>query len=162
MSGQLLYPSGDLFAIDATPYTVGEPGEEASGRLLIEVSIGGLRTIAAVDTGGLYFVCHPALADDLKPYLSDPISFTDHDRKTKLGIRGDEIQGDLFFLTVELLGLDGINLPVEVLVFIPDLKPGQTWGLPSIIGWEGFLDRIRFAVDPDRSLFYFGPLGQIN
>ena len=32
------------------------------------------------------------------------------------------------------------------------------WQGPSIVGYTGMLDRIRFAVDPPANQFHFGPL----
>ncbi|MBK7200605.1 hypothetical protein [Candidatus Amarolinea dominans] len=57
-------------------------------------------------------------------------------------------------------GGEGGGLSLTVIVFIPQLDPGEVWTLPSFVGLEGMLQRMRFAVDPDASLFYFGPLGE--
>jgi len=32
------------------------------------------------------------------------------------------------------------------------------WPGPNFIGYEGLLQRIRFAVDPETNLFYFGQI----
>jgi hypothetical protein len=42
----------------------------------------------------------------------------------------------------------------------PDSKPGLLWDLPNFLGLSGFLERIRFAVDPGSNLFYFGALDE--
>lgn len=54
-----------------------------------------------------------------------------------------------------------IGEPQEVTatVFVPTLHPDDEWRHPNFIGLDGFLNRIRFAVDPATNLFYFGELG---
>jgi len=45
----------------------------------------------------------------------------------------------------------GEPLDVDATVFLsPD------WRAPNFIGYQGLLQRIRFAVDPENNLFYFG------
>ena len=82
--------------------------------------------------------------------------------EVNLEIRGNTCWGNLFRLTVELHDIQGNNLSVPATVFIPNLRPGQIWDMPSIIGFTGFLDRFRFAIDPEKSRFYFGALGEIE
>jgi hypothetical protein len=50
----------------------------------------------------------------------------------------------------------GTDLESPGTVFIPELDPTQVWDLPNFIGLSGFLERIRFAVDPFENHFYFG------
>jgi hypothetical protein len=45
---------------------------------------------------------------------------------------------------------EGEDLDIQVLMFLSLDWPGG-----NFIGYEGFLDRIRFAVDPHRNRFYF-------
>lgn len=48
---------------------------------------------------------------------------------------------------------EGESLRVEATIFLsPD------WIGPNFIGYGGLLQRIRFAVDPESNLFYFGPI----
>jgi len=155
LDGLIRFEDGTPFATGVTPYIVGGPGEREAGRLLVAVSIEGLRTTAAVDTGGLYFVCHPELAEGLEPYLTDPLLMG------KLEIRGTEYDGNLYRLTVELHAEEGEGLLVDATVFLPKLRSNQEWNLPSFMGFQGMLDRIRFAVDPEQTLFSFGPLGEV-
>ena len=50
----------------------------------------------------------------------------------------------------------GESLDIEATVFVPILPPGETWLHPNFIGLDGFLNRIRFAIDPEENAFYFG------
>jgi hypothetical protein len=160
LDGLIRFRDDRPFATGATQYFIGQPGDVGSGRLLVKVSVEGQHTTAAVDTGGLYFVCDPELADALSSRLTDPLPMAGIG-ETELTIRGTTYAGELHLLTVELLAIEGRALPVEATVFIPRLRPHQVWHLPSIMGFQGLLDRIRFAVDPNDSFFYFGPLGDI-
>lgn len=51
----------------------------------------------------------------------------------------------------------GESLTVDATVFVPKLED-QEWRHPNFIGLSGFLERIRFAIDPDNNYFYFGAL----
>ncbi len=55
---------------------------------------------------------------------------------------------------IRLIADVGEPLDIDSTVFIP-----PDWRAPSILGYTGALDRMRFAVDPQVNRFYFGPLG---
>jgi len=152
MDGLLNFADGQPFAIGSVSYFMGEPGEQAAGRLLLRIAVEGQWLIAAVDTGGHYLVCQPGLADALDPHLTDPLE------EITLEIRGLKYRGTLYLLSVEIPASQGENLVVPATVFIPKLAHGQVWLLPSFVGFAGVLDRLRFAVDPAADTFYFGPL----
>jgi hypothetical protein len=60
-------------------------------------------------------------------------------------------------LSVKLEATIGTSIDVDATAFVPDVE--EFWGdLPSFIGLMGFLERIRFAVDPSTDTFYFGKL----
>lgn len=63
------------------------------------------------------------------------------------------VRGDLGLGALRIVAEEGYDLNVQVLMFLSADWPGG-----NFIGYEGFLDRIRFAVDPHRNLFYFSPL----
>jgi hypothetical protein len=51
------------------------------------------------------------------------------------------------------------EMDVDATVFILGPESEESWGdLPSFIGLNGCLERMRFAVDPTSDSFYFGPL----
>jgi hypothetical protein len=54
VDGLLSLPDGRPFATGAATYSVGQPGAKMAGRILLQVSVEGVPTIAAVDTGGYY------------------------------------------------------------------------------------------------------------
>ena len=54
---------------------------------------------------------------------------------------------------------EGTDLDFQSTVFVPD--DAEDWNrlkLPSFLGQVGFLERIRFAIDPNENKFYFGSL----
>jgi hypothetical protein len=50
----------------------------------------------------------------------------------------------------------GEDLEVDGTAFVPTLAPGDPWPLPDFLGLAGFLQRVRFAVDPAENTLYFG------
>ena len=127
---------------------------ETTPRIILTVQISGIETQAALDTGGVYLVCDPEVADLLD---LDPSSGVGSD---SLGIRGRKVSGTLYRLPLRLVPDEGRGLELEVTAFVPSLEPYETWGLPSFMGLSGCLERLRFAVDPATDTFYFGAMEQ--
>jgi len=46
----------------------------------------------------------------------------------------------------------------SITMFIPQLQSGESWLLANFLGLSGFLERVRFAVDPANCMFYLGPI----
>lgn len=124
-------------------------------RLVIEVVFGSQQsstvyTSAIVDTGAPWCILNPeeAAALDMNLY---PQLQTD-----RLIVRGIAYNGNLYRIPVTLSAYAGNRIEVEATVFVPLLMAGETWLLPNFLGLEGFLHRLRFAVDPEHNDFYFG------
>ncbi len=72
-------------------------------------------------------------------------------------IRGMRLEGFVVRLNIKLVAREGQDLDVDSTVFVPEVE--EYWGdFPSFIGLTGFLERIRFAIDPSTDTFYFGQL----
>ncbi|MBD2182745.1 hypothetical protein H6G03_17015 [Planktothrix sp. FACHB-1375] len=72
-------------------------------------------------------------------------------------IRGMRLDGSIARMSITFRAQEGESLTQEATVFVPDVE--EYWGnFPSFIGLAGFLERIRFAIDPLTDTFYFGPL----
>ncbi|NJK76677.1 MAG: hypothetical protein HC849_25365 [Oscillatoriales cyanobacterium RU_3_3] len=72
-------------------------------------------------------------------------------------VRGMRLEGSVIRLNMKLIAEEGEDLDVDATAFIPDVE--EFWGdFPSFIGQIGFLERIRFAIDPLNDTFYFGQL----
>lgn len=71
-------------------------------------------------------------------------------------MRGISYRGSLVRATLALQASAGADLAIEATLFVPVLDPGEVWPWPNFLGLDGFLNRIRFAVDPTENVFYFG------
>jgi hypothetical protein len=147
----LTYQDGRTFASAVTSFFQGDRKSDLRGRILLEVFLEGQRTVAALDTGGIYFICDPELIGGISTRL------TDHLGEVTMRIRGVKFQGELYLLSLEIPAEQGEGINLQVTAFIPKLEPGQVWDLPSFIGYQGALDRLRFAIDPSLDKLYFGP-----
>jgi hypothetical protein len=105
-----------------------------------------------LDTGAPWCVLNPELADAWKLVPEDAYM-----PASRLNIRGTPYPGHLVTVPLEIHTDIGENLAVSATIFIPTLDPGEIWDAPNFIGLNGFLERIRFAVDAMENAFYFGP-----
>ena len=153
----LLWANGDAFATGATRYDY-RPATiaETSPRIILTIAVENYRTAAFVDTGGVYFLCTPPFARRLRldPGQGLPTS-------ERIRWRGETFTGLLYRLPLTLPAIDGDRLTVEATAFVPQTRPGEIWNneLPCVLGLQGCLERLRFAVDPASETFYFGELG---
>ena len=122
-------------------------------RLFVYVQTGNAQIAAVVDTGGAFLVIDPQLATDIGIDRSNAIA------DERIQIRGYTQRGTVHRLPLTLLAAEGEPLTFEATAFVPELEHGETWPLPSYLGWQGCLDRIRFAVDPADEVVYFGAVG---
>ncbi len=145
---------------DGTPFAQGgcayenRPASEQENtpRIIVPVQIEGVATRAILDTGGVYLVCDPETAEFL---ALDPAQSLGTET---LGIRGMRYAGNLYRLSLGLMATEGVGLQVEVTAFVPQLVTSDAWVLPSFLGLQGCLERLRFAIDPSTDTFYFGSI----
>lgn len=108
---------------------------------------GGAPILAMVDTAAPWCILRPEAGKGFRPYLEDL-------ETRRLDTRLGTFRGMLSRGSVRIMAHEGEPLEVEALIFLsPD------WSGPNIIGYEGMLEKVRFAVDPGRNLFYFGEVG---
>jgi len=120
---------------------------DKNSRIVIPVIFGGKTIMAIIDTGALYCILAPDIADEIG------IDHTTGERletamRTSLGT----FDGWLCRVPVIIEPVLGKGIEFETTVFVPD----KEW--PSdrnFIGLANFLFHIRFAVDPLENLFYF-------
>lgn len=144
------------FATGACYYQDYPPNEPQNRRLVIPLRLAeeNIITYAVVDTGAPWSVLDPGRTKTLTGYSID-------DTDVRLQIRGTRFKGDLWRIPVEMVAHEGNSFTFEATVFVPKFRiETETWSLPEFVGLQGFLDRIRFAVDPEENLFYFGALGE--
>ncbi len=146
----LLIAQGD-FATGAVHYSDQYPGD-SSARIVVEVTIEDHFPVQAiVDTGGPWCILDPEIAE-----VVSPDSGLDFQLPQPLKIRGMDYHGMLRRMRITLAADVGDGLEAEAPVFIPILTEGQIWPFPNFLGLSGFLDCIRFAIDPFDNAFYFG------
>lgn len=143
------------FSTGVTTYEDSYPGDEGNARIVLSVSIERrISTQAIVDTGAPWCILDPELAREVG--VSDDGGYTP---ATRLSIRGFSYTGSLHAMSIGLRDeREGDDLEIPATVFVPTIRPGETWRHPNFLGLTGLLDRIRFAVDPAENAFYFGPL----
>jgi hypothetical protein len=148
---RLVDSSGADFASGEAACVVG-PGYvgDRLDRLQVHVGLGQRRTRAVVDTGGAFLLLDPQLAAAVGIERADSLGH-EHIR-----IRGFVQRGTVHRLPVTLLATAGESLTFEATAFVPELDDSDVWPLPSYLGWQGCLERIRFAVDPVDEVVYFG------
>jgi hypothetical protein len=153
----LAFPNGEPFAIGSTGYDYRPAtSQETTPRLVLEVAIEGILAEAVVDTGGIYLLCHPAIARRLSLTPSEALSAVQ-----ALLFRGIVVHGRLYRLSLTLLAEPGEDVTIQTTAFVPEPDEAEHWGdLPCILGLYGCLERVRFAVDPRTERFYFGPTAE--
>ena len=151
----LTLENGEIFANGATIYEFRSvtPDEEQNKRIILPVSIDGLLSMAVIDTGAPYLIIDPVTTERLG--LVDEVAL----ERTEIRIRGVKYSGKLFRLDVQLNAVEGENLGFQATAFVPDPGQEDKWGeLPSFLGIEHCLERVRFAIDPGQYKFHFGAL----
>lgn len=148
----LLFNNGETFATGAIGYEYGPAiASETSNRIILEVQIQGIKTRAVVDTGAPYVICAPDIARRAGVDRSSAL------HRDRMLIRGMRLDGFVYRLNIRLVAIEGQDLNVDATVFVPEVE--EFWGdFPSFIGLAGFLERVRFAIDPNTDTFYFGQL----
>ncbi len=143
----------DQFAQGVIRYFAHYSSDTSNQRIVIPVTFGtgenAFTVDAIVDTGG-WCILHPAYAQFLD---SDIVEIKE------LRISRGKFRGGLYRIPAVIEAEEGGDVSLEATVFIPQLASGEIWSLPNFLGLEGFLERIRFAIDPETNRFYFGGLG---
>lgn len=137
------------FATGVSKYADRKGNLPASGPLIyLEVKPGWFKgtVFAIVDTAAPWCIFEPTVGDFVRE------SFDQVSDEVRLSTRIGTFGGALYRGPLFVPALEGEPLDVEATVFVSsDWPPGM-----NFLGYEGLLQRIRFAVDPEVNLFYFG------
>ncbi|MEI6330530.1 MAG: hypothetical protein WCP16_14930 [Pseudanabaena sp. ELA645] len=151
--GLLQFKDGNSFASGALTYTY-RPinSQETTNRIIIPIEIGnGIKIEAVLDTGAPYVILDPNLAP-LAGFTPELVL-----SEESMLIRGVKLSGKIARLGFSLRADEGDDMDIEATGFVPD--SADLWNnFPSFLGQAGFLERIRFAIDPTQDKFYFGTL----
>ncbi len=129
------------------------PPDNTNNRIILEIKIEEIPTIAVIDTGAPYLILAPSVSSRLAMENTSSLE------RTAIEIRGLSFTGNLFRVLVLLPARDGNSHSFEATAFIPDENQEEKWGkLPTYLGVASCLDRIRFAIDPGLMEFHFGTI----
>lgn len=152
--GQLSWKTGNHVSAWSAGYAEFGPYNYSSGKVMVSVRCQledfPRHDVAFLDTGASIPVIGGESARRLRNRPVEKQNVTMH---TRLG----EISGDIVRMTITLIADQGQDLPIESSVLL-----AEEWDGPEIVlGYEGFLDRLRFALDPGlrppgKRIFYFG------
>jgi hypothetical protein len=127
--------------------------QEPTAKVFVKICLEGRINsafYAQLDTGAAWSVLDPVIAKGLGLIGTGTLrTRLDIPLNTRFGI----LTGNLVPLNVTFLAKDGQHLETSAHFFVsPDWPEGRTF-----LGYSGLLDSIRFALDPQRNHFYFGP-----
>jgi hypothetical protein len=146
----MLSLNGESFTQGSQPYEFRPAiASDSSKRVMLDVDIEGRRTLAMLDTGAPFMICAPSIASSLG---LDPNAAID---PTTLVVRGSRVEGALHRLNVTIRAEQGNELTINATAFVPS-QTADWPGIPSILGLEGCLEWVRFALDTSADTFYFG------
>ena len=143
----MLTVNGGEFASGVATYYEEDPSW-GSGQTSIHVSVVvkgdiALQTIARVDPATPWVILHSEISAEIGLRASS----TEVELRTVAGL----MRGSLERLPIRLVAEQGDSLEIDATVFVCD-----EWQRENFLGYSGFLERIRFAVDPTSKKFYFG------
>lgn len=102
--------------------------------------------VAQLDTGAAWSVLDAEVADALS--LLNGNGFP-----TPLTARGGVFHGRLERIRIDLVADEGESFGLDATVWV-----SPQWRQGNFLGYEGFLSRLRFAIDPSDNFFYFGTM----
>jgi len=148
----MLYRDGRLFCIGMQRYVETIPARTSSPGIVLQVTVGwtpAAQLEAAIfDTGASWTILNRDLARrldllDVEGELTLPLS-------TRLG----RFEGHLMRVPFVFPATEGMDLAlVAPCLVCPE------WYAPTFLGYQGLMDRLRFAVDPADNSFHFGVVG---
>lgn len=146
-----------MLELDGAPFSVGRAvfhddlptsWQSSSARVYVKIAVDGIGQplLALLDTGADYSVLEREIAEEAGLTEAEGRAIT-------IKHREGTTPGRLVRANVTVLADEGVGLNVDATVFIPD--DGWPAGR-NFIGYSGFLERIRIALDPQSNDIYFG------
>ena len=90
----------------------------------------------------------------LNAELNEQLGLFETSSPVKLHTASGLMTGSLTRHPITLAAQDGEDLEIDATLFVC-----KDWRRENFLGYAGFLQRMRFAVDPWLNKFYFGPRG---
>lgn len=156
------------FAAAVAKYSSQWPVEGGKEAIVLDVLLASkVHVQVMLDTGSHHCILDPELAHQLGDAIEKvcdvrPRGIRDRNRASYME-PPPEVRGQLYYgwkgsVTLTLVTEGNVAIEVDTPVFIPELG-GKKWNMPNFIGMA-FLNKIRWAVDPEEERFYLGPLGE--
>ena len=144
----LRYRDGSEFTTGMSSYLDADPGQRSeTSRIHVKVEFDGVTVLALLDTGASWSVLNAELAQALGLFERDGES-------VRISSRAGTINGKLVRVATTLVADEGESIEIDSTVFV-----SSDWPEGNFIGYSGFLEKIRFAIDPSSNSFVFGALG---
>lgn len=145
----MLTLNGRPFTEGQAPYVDVDPDRNTHKQAIyVEVILNvgvEIRVYAMVDTGAPWSIFNTELAQELG-------LMTDNGEEMTLVTPYGPFSGTIQRVQIHLKATQGTSLDIDTSVFVPD----ENWHFGNFLGYSGFLERFRFAIDPSTYLFYFG------
>lgn len=142
----LLQLDGKVFAGGRSRFLDSHGGKEPTPKIFVKVLPGDalVPLLAQLDTGAAWSV--------IDGEISEALGFLELAGPTiRLSARSGTIRGKLIRAPLTLVADEGESFEVEATLFV-----SRDWAYGNFLGYSGFLERLRFAVDPTSNDFYFG------
>src|SRR4051812_40730364 len=146
-----------LRLIDGSSFTVGRSQfvdhandqPEATAKIHVKVCFGalGIVTHAQIDTGAAWSMLNSEIAEELSLLNGGGLERT---VRTSEGAVSGRLERVELILVADRGQGDSLTIEATFLV-------SAQWTRQTFLGYSGLLDHLRFAVDPQRGWFYFGP-----
>jgi len=125
----------------------GSSGDEARIYVRLRVGEGRSEFLAMVDTAAPWCILEPGLGLAAEQQLESLPDIA------AIGTRLGRFTGRLYRGSATVLAEEGEALTVDTTFFL-----SQDWTGGNFVGYQGFLERFRFGVDPSLNRFLFGPV----
>jgi hypothetical protein len=146
----LLTVDGSVFAAGRSKFLDSDGGTEPTPKIFVKILPGDapIPVLAQVDTGAAWSILDGDIAEALGFLEQAGPSVT-------LSTRSGTVRGRLIRSSLTLVADEGESCEVDATLFV-----SPEWRYGTFLGYSGFLERIRFAVDPATNDFYFGGISQ--
>ena len=144
----LFRADGTGFALGRSRFFDGSEGHfEQTAKIFVRIEPAALGAVvlAQLDTAAPWLVLNTDVAEMRSLFDGEGPEVT-------LSTRRGTVTGRLEQTMVSILADEGDSLEFPATVFA-----SRDWTGGTFLGYSGFLERIRFAVDPQENFFYFGP-----
>ena len=143
----MLTLNGLVFAGSCSKFLDKSPGSsEITAKVYVTIEFPGLfnHSLAQLDTGAAWSVLEPDIAEELNLFEGDG-------EWVEMRAHTGPVSGRLERVPVKLVAEEGESLEIEATFLV-----SRHWNGKTFLGYTGFLDRVRIALDPGANLFYFG------